>query len=129
MSSLHNPENRNNSHAAHPSLGKATDTQEESMSLSPYSQRHQIEAILEALAMNRASLTKTIAACNGLERGSYRVVITVDKEYNEVQIRLKDGPAARQAIATGYIDRGHDAESRAMAAEDLRSMVRAYLCR
>lgn len=123
MSSLHNPENRNKSHAAHPSLGKRTEEQ------TPYSEREVIEATLDALAMNGASLTKTIKACNGMERGSYRVVITVDKEYNEVQIRLKDGPATRQAIATGYIDRGHDAESRAMAAEELRGLVRAYLCR
>lgn len=122
MSSLHNPENRNNSHAALPSLGKRTREQ------TPYSDREVIETTLDALAMNGASLTKTIKACNGMTRGAYRVTIKVEADYNEVQVRLWENTHSR-AIATAFIDRGHTADDKAMAAEELRSTIRVYLCR
>ena len=103
-----------------PSLGE---------SMEPLSEREVIEQTLDGLAMAGANMTQTIKACNGMERGSYRVVITKDRDYNEIQIRLKDGPAARQAIATAFIDCGHTAETRRIAAEEIRGTVRAYLCR
>lgn len=104
-----------------PSLGESLQT--------PYTQREIIETTLDSLATAGANLTQTIKACNGMERGSYRVVITKDADYNEVQIRLKEGPGARHAIATAYVDYGHTAEARRMAAEEIRGTVRAYLCR
>lgn len=122
MSSLHNPENRNKSHAALPSLGKRTEEQ------TPYSEREVIEATLDALAMNGASLTKTIKACQMLKRGAYSISIIVRPEYNEIELRLWENTVKRP-IATAFIDRGHTADEKAMAAEDLRSTIRVYLCR
>lgn len=131
MNSSNQPENTNKDHVARPNLGKVgeTDAMTDSKEMLPMSDREIIEQTLDGLAMAQANMTRTIKACNGTTRGSYRVVISTDREYNEVQIRLKDGPAARHAIATGYIDRGHTREDKAMAAEELRGLVRAYLCR
>lgn len=90
--------------------------------------REQVEQIIDALEMGGANLTKTIKALNGIERGSYRVSIYNDNNWNEIQVRLKNGPGSRGAIASGYIDKGHTAQSRNKAAQDVRSLVRAYLC-
>jgi hypothetical protein len=89
--------------------------------------REEIENILESL--EGANMSATIKALNGIERGSYRISISRDSVYNEVQVRLKDGPSARQPIAVGYIDQGHTRESRFEAAAEVRGLVRAYLCR
>lgn len=114
MTIYHKPGNTTETNAAHPSLGKA-------------GTREHVEDVLESI--KGANLTATIKALNGIERGSYRVVITVDREYNEIQVRLKDGPAARVAVATGYVDRGHTKDDWFMAAAEVCGLVRAYLCR
>jgi hypothetical protein len=91
--------------------------------------REQIEQILDGLDMGGANLSTTIKTLNGIERGSYRISIYNDNEWNEIQVRLKEGPAGRTAIATGYVDKGHTQSSRNQAAQEVRGLVRAYLCR
>ena len=88
--------------------------------------REQIEKLLKEL--NGASLTTTIKRLNGLRRGGYQVTIKPNAEYNEVQCRLWEN-ADREPVATGFIDRGHTTEAKYCAAEELRGLVRAYLCR
>lgn len=88
--------------------------------------REHAEEILDGL--KGANLMATVRTLNGLTRGSYKVTITQDAEYNEVQCRLRDSTRGNP-IATGFIDRGHTKESRYEAAEELRGLVRAYLCR
>ncbi|WP_153132879.1 hypothetical protein [Dechloromonas hortensis] len=91
--------------------------------------REEVEQIIDGLDMGQANLTQTIKAMNGLSRGAYFVSIRDDREWNEIQVRLRDNPYTRSAIAVGHIDKGHDAKSRREAAQEVRSLVRAYLCR
>lgn len=87
------------------------------------------ELIEEQLdAMQGANLTATIKAFNGAGRGSYFVIIGNSSEYNEISISLYDSPRGKP-IAKGYIDKGHTTESKYQCAEELRGLVRAYLCR
>lgn len=88
--------------------------------------RDQIESMLDDL--EGANLAATIRQLNGLKRGGYRVTIKQDAEYNEVQCRLWEN-TTREPIATGFIDRGHTTQTKYEAAEELRGLVRAYLCR
>lgn len=78
--------------------------------------------------MAGANLRATIKALHKAQRGSYFVTIKEDAEFNEITVKLYESTRGG-AIATGYIDRGHTAESRYEAAEELRGLVRAYLCR
>lgn len=87
--------------------------------------REQIEERLEA--MDGANLSATIKAFDGTTRGSYFVRIKNNAEYNEIEIRLFDTTGCR--IATGYIDKGHTTAAKYEAAQELRGLVRAYLCR
>lgn len=91
--------------------------------------REEAEQILDGLDMGSANLTQTIKALNGITRGSYFVTIRNDNEWNEVQVKLRDNPYSRTAIATGHVDKGHTQNSRNEAAQEVRSLVRAYLCR
>lgn len=91
--------------------------------------REEVEQIIDGLDMGQANLTQTIKALNGLGRGSYFVTIKNDTEWNEVQVRLRDNPYSRTSIATGHADKGHDAKSRREAAQEVRDLVPAYLCR
>lgn len=91
--------------------------------------REEVEQIIDGLEMAEANLTQTIKALSGLSRGSYFVTIKNDTEWNEVQVRLRDNPYSRTSIATGHVDKGHDAKSRREAAQEVRGLVRAYLCR
>ena len=91
--------------------------------------REDVEQIIDGLEMGEANMTQTVKALNGLSRGAYFVSIRDDKEWNEIQVRLRDNPYSRSAIACGHIDKGHTAQSRREAAQEVRSLVRAYLCR
>lgn len=88
--------------------------------------REQAAEVIDRL--DGANLTATVKALNGLTRGSYRVTIKQDAEYNEAQVRLWEN-TIKDPIATGFIDRGHTNESRFEAAAEVRGIVRAYLCR
>lgn len=74
------------------------------------------------------SLSKTIAHLNGITRGSYRVSIRASSEWNEITVRLYES-TIRNPIAHGYVDRGHTADDKAAAAEEVRFLAHAYLCR
>lgn len=86
--------------------------------------REHVEMTLAAI--DGTSLTKTIKACNGLERGSYRVTVKASSEWNEITVKLRDGQAL---VASSYIDRGHTKETRTQAAQDVIDNVRMFLCR
>lgn len=87
------------------------------------------ELIEEQLnTMKGANLTATIKAFNGAGRGSYFVIIGNNSEYNEITVSLYDSPRGKP-IAKGYIDKGHTNESKYQCAEELRGLVRDYLCR
>lgn len=86
--------------------------------------REYIEALLDAL--EGMSLRTNINALHRTCRGSYRVTIAVSAQWNEITVTLKDGTGT---VATGYVDRGHTKESRMDAAQELRGLVRGYLCR
>lgn len=86
--------------------------------------REYVEALLDAL--EGKNLRKNIEALNRQTRGSYRVTIAVSAQWNEITVTLRDGHAI---IAKGYVDRGHTKESRMDAAQELRGLVRVYLCR
>lgn len=74
------------------------------------------------------SLSRTIEHLNGLERGAYRVSIRASSEWNEITVRLYES-TIRNPVACGYVDRGHTADTKREAAEELRGIVLAYLCR
>ena len=74
------------------------------------------------------SLSQTIAHLNGITRGSYRVSIRASSEWNEITVRLLDS-SSRIPVAHGYVDRGHTKDDKAAAAEEVRFLVHAYLCR
>lgn len=112
------PENTTKTNEARPSLGKAGHPYEGT--------REHVEDVLEGI--RNYNITTTIKALNGIKRGAYFVRIKQDAEYNEITVKLYDSLSGQQ-IATGFIDRGHDQDSRAAAAEELRGLVRAYLCR
>jgi len=86
--------------------------------------REHVEITLAAIG--GLSLTKTIEACNGLERGSYRVTVKASSDWNEITVRLYDG---RAMIASSFIDRGHTKQTRTQAAQEVIDNVRMYLCR
>lgn len=123
MNTARNPENPQN-HGPH-DLGQIFTSQAEAEKPRAGTIRH-VRAAVEAT--QGASLTKIIKALNGLRRGAYRITIRASAEWNEVQIRLHESNT-REPIATGFIDRGHTRENRADAAEELRGLVLAYLCR
>jgi hypothetical protein len=117
MNTLNNPENPK-SNGPH-DLGQIFNSQSDKA-------RTAIEDMINDL--NGANLNKTIKALNGAKRGAYHVTLKASAEWNEVQIRLFEN-TIRGPIATGFIDRGHTTAERSEAATDVRSMVRAYLCR
>lgn len=126
-----NPGKTDKNNAALPSLGNSLDTQtdaeQDAAAMMPMSEREIIEGILEGLEHNRASLTTHIKALNGIERGSYRVKVSKDTQWNEITVRLTDTTGTK--YATGHIDMGHTREDRDSAAQELRGLVKAYLCR
>lgn len=88
--------------------------------------REAIEEALDALA--GANITATVRGVNGMRRGGYRITATQNNEFNEVEVRLYES-SMRHPVATGFVDRGHTRESKLEAAEEVRGLVRAYLCR
>ena len=86
--------------------------------------REYVEALLDAL--DGMSLSTNVAALHRVCRGSYFVTVALSREHNEITVTLKDGTGT---VATGYVDRGHTKESRMDAAQELRGLVRVYLCR
>ena len=62
----------------------------EAFAQTSYTDREIIEALLDALQLANAGITRTVKIYNGMEQRSYRVVITTDREYNEIQIKLKE---------------------------------------
>lgn len=88
--------------------------------------REAIEEVLDGIS--RYSLTMTVKAVNGMRCGGYRITATQNNEFNEVEVRLYEN-TMRHPVATGFVDRGHTRESKFEAAEEVRGLVRAYLCR
>lgn len=87
------------------------------------------EAIEETLnGLKGANIAATIRACHGMRRGGYRITVKQDNEFNEIQVRLYEN-TIRHPTATGYVDRGHTTSDRFTAAEEVRGLVRAYLCK
>lgn len=113
----HTTSENQNSHAAH-DLGQIC-----TIHAKPGTREH-VEITLAAIG--GMSLSKTIEACNGLERGSYRVTVKASSDWNEITVKLWDSHAL---VASSYIDRGHTKETRTQAAQDVIDNVRMYLCR
>lgn len=113
----HTTSENQNSHAAH-DLGQIS-----TIHAKPGSREH-VEITLAAIG--GMSLTKTIEACNGLERGGYRVTVKASSDWNEITVRLYEG---RAQVASSFIDRGHTKETRTQAAQDVIDNVRMFLCR
>lgn len=88
--------------------------------------REAIEELIDGL--DGANLTATIKALQGTGSGSYFVTIANNTNYNEVEIKLYDSPRGKP-IARGYVDKGHTSEDKYNAAQEVRGLVRAYLCR
>ncbi len=119
MTSQHKPENTTKTNEAPPSLGKA---------LHVKGSKEAVEDLLESLAEGNLSITQHVKSLHTTRRGSYFVSVKQNNEYNEITVKLYENTHG-QAIATGYIDRGHTKEDRRFACEELRGLIRAYLCR
>jgi len=75
------------------------------------------------------SLSRTIAHLNGIENEAYRVTIRANSEWNEITVKLYSGSRKQHVIASSFIDRGHTAKTKREAANELRSIIQAYLRR
>lgn len=79
-------------------------------------------------ALAGANLSRTISTLNGLTCGKHQIIIRSSAEFNEITIRLYDDTISKRTpIATAYIDRGHTAEEKYAAAEEVRGTARAFL--
>jgi hypothetical protein len=76
------------------------------------------------IAGKATSLKSLLQIFNTLEKGSYKIRAKQDREYNEIQIVLKDG---RSTVATAFIDLGHEPATRKAAMKEALSTVRIYL--
>lgn len=130
MTNANNPENQQKQAAQGSAVQiiarPKPDNLKEAAALVPNSDTEIIDALLSALELNSASLTKHVSALNGLTRGAYRISVRQSAEWNEITVTLRENTTPRP-IATGFIDRGHTPADHMTAAADLRGLVRAYL--
>jgi hypothetical protein len=73
----------------------------------------------------RPNVAREVKALNGTRgKGSYFVRVKLDREWNEIRIKLTDGTTTRTET---FIDLGHTTESKIDALKELRSSVANFL--
>lgn len=81
-----------------------------------------------AAAATRPSLSETVKRLNGMRVGALGISVQWSRQYNEVSICLNEhGDGVRRRLSTSYIDVGHSAADRQVAAATLECAVKELL--